>query len=129
MAYSKNFRKKVIESYRKNLGNVTLTCKKVGIDPSTFYEWIKENEEFAAEINFIKEQERGDFVESALMNRIAQGDTTAIIFACKTICKDRGYVERSEHTGVDGKPLIPSRMTDEEIMAEIARLKKIGDKH
>jgi len=47
-----------------------------------------------------------DFVESKLMQNIAAGDTTAMIFFLKTKAKHRGYVERQEITGSDGAPLI-----------------------
>ncbi len=50
-------------------------------------------------------ERRHDAVENALHKRIQEGSDTAIIFYLKTQAKDRGYVERQEHTGADGKPI------------------------
>lgn len=127
MAHSKEFMEEVLTEFRKCMANVTLTCRHMHISRDTFYEWLDKVPEFAAEVQYIKDHERQDFVEHALFDRIQKGDTTAIIFACKTLCKNRGYVERHEVVGKDGSSLIPSRMTDEEIQAEIARLKDVGD--
>lgn len=93
-AYKKD---KVISVFRKSLANISITCKQCGITRKTFYEWLKNDAEFAAQITDIKENEVVDFVENALMKRIQDGDTTAIIFACKTLGKKRGYVEKTEH--------------------------------
>lgn len=76
-------------------GNVKIACKSFGIERKTYYNWFNANEEFRAECEEIKEN-RKDFIESALDKRIQAGDTTAIIFAAKTLCKDRGYVEKTE---------------------------------
>lgn len=46
-----------------------------------------------------------DFAESKLYEQISAGNMTAIIFYLKTQAKDRGYIERQEVTGVDGKEL------------------------
>jgi hypothetical protein len=47
-----------------------------------------------------------DNAESSLYSRILSGDITAIIFYLKTQAKDRGYIERVEHTGKDGAELV-----------------------
>lgn len=127
MAYSKKFRDEVLDEYRKSMANVTVTCRKMKINPVTFYNWCREFQDFGEQVQYIKETERQDFVEHALFDRISKGDTTAIIFACKTICKERGYVERHEVVGKEGRPLIPAMMSDEEIKAEIERLQSIGE--
>ena len=56
----------------------------------------------------VQEQEREKFIdtaESALQKKINEGDTTAIIFALKTVGKRRGYVERREFAGVPDQPV------------------------
>ena len=47
-----------------------------------------------------------DNVESALYQQALAGNTTAMIFFLKTQGKKRGYVERSEITGADGKEVV-----------------------
>lgn len=127
MAFTEEFRQEVLNEFRKSMANVTLTCRHMRISREVFYEWVDKYPDFASEVNYIKEHERQDFVEHALFDRIQKGDTSAIIFACKTLCKNRGYIERHEVVGKDGSSLIPSRMTDEELKAEIERLKNVGD--
>lgn len=92
MAKDKNEFLKVFE---KALGNVSVACKNFGLDNSTYYGWYKDDADFRAKADAVKEI-RKDFIESALDKRIQEGDTTAIIFAAKTQCKDRGYVEKQE---------------------------------
>ena len=56
-----------------------------------------------------------DVAESKLFENIKDNDNTAIIYYLKTKGKHRGYIERSEFTGVGGSPLIPARtLTKEE---------------
>lgn len=98
---------KVLEALHKSLGNITKACKAGGINRQTFYNWLKNDPDFAAEVEQVKEEE-GDFVENALRSRIEKGDTSAIIFVLKTKYRDRGYVEKTEQA-VDitsgGKPI------------------------
>lgn len=95
MAKSKDDFLKVFE---KALGNVSVACTNFGIDRVTFYNWYNADEQFRTACDAVKEK-RKDFIESALDKRIQAGDTTAIIFAAKTQCKDRGYTEKIEFEG------------------------------
>jgi uncharacterized Zn ribbon protein len=96
-------KKAIIEAYAKTYGNVTETCKIVGINRSTYYDWLKDDLEFKMAIDNVEPEEQFvDFVENALHQKIKDGDTTAIIFALKTKGKKRGYVEKTEHE-IDGK--------------------------
>ena len=72
----------------------------------SYYNWMENDPAFAEEVEAIR-QEQIDTVESALLNKIEGGDTTAVIFYLKTKGKERGYSERTELTGRDGKDLIP----------------------
>lgn len=47
-----------------------------------------------------------DFVENALLSAIKDGNVTAMIFYLKTQAKARGYVERQEVTGSDGREVV-----------------------
>lgn len=88
-------KKEFLKEFEKALGNISVACKRYAIDRQTFYNWYNEDEDFRQKADAVKEI-RKDFIESALDKRIIEGDTTAIIFAAKTQCKDRGYVEKTE---------------------------------
>jgi len=93
MAKSKE---KFLEVFEKALGNISVACRNFGIIRATFYNWYESDPDFRKKADDVKEV-RKDFIESALDARIRAGDTAAIIFASKTQCKDRGYVERTEN--------------------------------
>lgn len=88
-------KKALIDALEKSLGVVTTACKSVGIDRSTFYDYLKNDAEFAAAVSDI-ENIAIDFAESQLHKQIQKGDTTATIFYLKTKGKKRGYVEKTE---------------------------------
>ena len=96
-------KKAMIEALTKTLGVVTPACKQVGIARSTFYEWVKNDPEFKAEVQDVEDISL-DFSESSLFRQIKNENTTATIFHLKTKGKKRGYIERQEITGVDGEP-------------------------
>jgi hypothetical protein len=98
MAYKKEDFLKVFE---QALGNVSVACKNFGCDNSLFYIWCKDDPEFKKKADAVKEI-RKDFIESALDKKIKEGDSSCIIFAAKTQCKDRGYVE-TERREISGK--------------------------
>lgn len=89
-------KKKFLEIFKEKLGNISVSCRAYGINRQTFYNWYANDPDFKAAADDVKEV-RMDFIENALMQRINAGDTAAIIFAAKTICKDRGYVEKVEN--------------------------------
>ena len=90
-------KQKIIELYKLTFGNVTKSCEALHISRTTFYQWLKEDVDFKAEIeNTSPDDLIVDFAEDALIGRIRAGDTTAIIFTLKTKGKKRGYVERQE---------------------------------
>jgi len=85
----------MLKSLESSLGVVTIACKKTDIPRSTFYKWLREDEEFAKQVKDI-ENIALDFVESKLHNQIEKNNTAATIFYLKTKGKKRGYIEKSE---------------------------------
>ena len=100
-------KKQAIEAMKKSLGIVSKACAAIKISRTTFYEWIKTDEEFKAEILDIEEYQL-DFVEGKLLKLINDENPTAVIFYLKTKGRKRGFVERTEVTGADGKDLNPN---------------------
>lgn len=121
-----NRKKEILDELEKQKGIVSISCNNVGLPRSTFYSWLKEDEEFKALVDEIQDVAI-DYVESKLFEKIkgvavsskydnGEGEgavysqppsDTAIIFYLKTKGKKRGYVERNEFTGAEGDPLIP----------------------
>ena len=93
----------ILKSLEQSLGVVTVACKKADVPRSTFYKWLKEDEDFAEQVKDI-ENIALDFAESQLHKQISDNSTAATIFYLKTKGKKRGYIERQEITGADGMP-------------------------
>lgn len=93
-----NVKKKTfLDAYKKTFGNISQSCTIANISRRAFYNWKENDAEFLAEMEAIEPAEVFiDFTENALVKKIQDGDTTAIIFALKTKGKKRGYIERQE---------------------------------
>jgi hypothetical protein len=88
-------KKRVIEALEKSLGVITTACKIADISRTQFYNWLKDDEDFAKDVLDI-ENVTLDFVESQLHKQIKENSTAATIFFLKTKGKKRGYIERQE---------------------------------
>lgn len=97
-------KKACIEAMRKCLGVVTRACKMVDIDRGTYYLWYNGDPEFKKQCDDCSEIAL-DFAESKLHKQIEDNIPTSTIFFLKTKGKNRGYIERTEHTGADGKDM------------------------
>lgn len=103
----------MIQALTSSLGNVTEAAEKIGIRRETHYAWMKEDEEYKAAVDSLKNVAL-DFAESQL-KKLMEGaerqalthdgevvtikdapNTSAVIFYLKTQGKQRGYVERQE---------------------------------
>ena len=104
MDKTEQHKKAMLEALEKSLGVVTSACKQVGIGRTTFYEWLKSDEQFARDVKDI-ENIALDFAESQLHHQIKDGNTTATIFYLKTKGKNRGYVERQETVELGDKDI------------------------
>lgn len=119
-AKPKNIKEEFIKAFHANRGIISMACEAVGISRSTYYNWLQADTAFAEAVEDVREVQI-DHVEGQLLNLIESGDTTATIFYLKTRGKERGYSERMELTGRDGKDLY-SGMTDDELSARLAVL-------
>jgi hypothetical protein len=88
-------KKKVVDALEKSLGVVTTACKIAEVSRTQFYQWLKDDEDFAKKVLEI-ENVTLDFVESQLHKQIKENSTAATIFFLKTKGKKRGYIERQE---------------------------------
>jgi hypothetical protein len=85
----------MIEALEKAMGIVTTACKTVGINRTTHYQWLIDDDEYKATVDSLQDMVL-DFAESKLHQSIQNGSDTATIFFLKTKGKRRGYIERSE---------------------------------
>lgn len=105
-----------LSAFREKLGNISQACEAAKVGRRTYYEWIEADAKFAIEVEDTNEAII-DWGEDRLKARMKAGDTTAIIFYLKTKGKKRGYVERQEVTGAEGRPL------NEKLIVEVIHVK------
>lgn len=96
--------KQISEAIEKYSGNITAVAKSLGVNRSTIYRRTAKSTKLQEDLTSARETML-DNVESTLYKQALEGNTTAMIFFLKTQGKSRGYVERQEHAGVDGKEI------------------------
>ena len=85
----------MITALEATRGNKSAASRRLGCGRNTIERYIRNYPSVKAAY----EEQREVFIDSAetaLMKKVNEGDTTAIIFALKTIGRHRGYVERFE---------------------------------
>lgn len=113
----------MINALIQTMGVVSRAVKLCGISSRTHHRWMQEDEEYAFAVQEIADL-GVDFAEEKLFELIGGAtrevvtnkgevvsikeppNTSATIFYLKTKGKKRGYVERQELTGEDGRPII-----------------------
>lgn len=115
--------KELVATYEKKAANISATCAALGIDRGTFYNRRRANQELNKMLEAVEEG-LIDFAESKLLQAINEENLTAIIFYLKTKGKNRGYIERQELTGSDGRDLVLPKLTESDI-EEVKRLNGI----
>ena len=98
------------EAIVKAFGNLSTAAKSLQVERATLYAWIEL--EGLDEAVMEGRNRRLDFAESMLDKGMKDGNMTAIIFYLKTQGKSRGYIERQEVTGADGKKLFEVTIVD-----------------
>ena len=101
---AQNKKEKLLKALQETQGLIYHACKKAGnISRSTYYRYMREDEEFAQAVEDIKEAQI-DYVEGQLIKNISDGRETSIIFYLKSKTRDRGYAEKLDITS-GGKSL------------------------
>ena len=78
-----------VETYQKNLCNVSKTCKALKVGRTQYYTWMKDDTFKEAIEN--SEIHQVEFVEDALLKKIKEGSDSSIQFYLKTKGKKYGY--------------------------------------
>ena len=94
----------IIEAVKTSSGLLTLAARKSGYSYMTVRRYVKDFPTVARAVEEAKEAIL-DFTESQLYKNIKDGDNASIIFYLKTQGKGRGYIERQELTGAEGRPI------------------------
>ncbi len=87
-----NFKSQFPAVLAEQMGLIQKACEAFGIARSTYYDWRKNDPEFAAACDKATHLLH-DEVESELLKKIRAGDAQCIIFYCKTKLKYRGYTD------------------------------------
>ncbi len=101
----------VIDAVRQANGVLTAAARILGCERQTVQNYANRHPSIKEAIC----QEREgmvDLAEAALRRAVEQGEAWATCFTLKCLGKDRGYVERQEHTGKDGGPIVFSESAE-----------------
>jgi len=74
--------------YEESLGIVTTICSRMRISRKTFYQWCKEDDDFKAKIDKMRDDQPNK-VEDRLLKGIEADNMTSIIFYLK--CRNKKY--------------------------------------
>ena len=105
-AESDTLKKDFLAAYKSNGGYSYAAAKQVGVRYSTAHYWMTNDDAFKQECQEVKELML-DRAELELYNRATtmKERDACLLFFLKTKGKERGYVERVETTGRDGRDL------------------------
>jgi hypothetical protein len=94
----------IINALKETNGLVSLAARRLGCSASTIYTRAHNVRAVQQTINESRE-ELVDIAELALRSCLTKQEGWAVAFTLRTIGKNRGYVERTEITGADGKSI------------------------
>lgn len=106
-------KKRLLVALKKHLGVVSSACDEVGISRTAYYQYLKTDKKFKAEVDDLQNVAL-DFVESKLFQQIQNDNATSTIFYLKTKGKSRGFIEQNiiEHKGGIESKLIQWKPAD-----------------
>lgn len=80
----------IISNLTRYNGIVTVACRRSKIGRTMYYEYLKDDNQFAFKVNEIQESFI-DYAESLLKDLVMAGDRAAIMFYLKAKGTNRGY--------------------------------------
>lgn len=95
----------VIDAIRNNNGLLAAAAQDLGVTRTTVYRYVNNYPTIKKALDEARDTVI-DEAEGQLYKAVRRGNITAIMFLLKTVGKARGYVERLEHTGEEGGPII-----------------------
>ncbi|MDO4557649.1 MAG: hypothetical protein Q4C47_01625 [Planctomycetia bacterium] len=101
----------ILRAIRGSSGLKTVVAGRLGCSRTTLDRYLDENETLRVALGNEREDFK-DLIESRLRQGILEGNTAMIIFAAKTLCRDRGYVTRTEVS--DTRPIVNLEITQNE---------------
>lgn len=120
-----------IKAFKKSYGNIAKSCKAVSIVRQTYYNWLKNDPAFKAEIEGIQpEEDFLDFLENKAVERINEGSDSVLIFALKAKGKKRGWIEKQiiETETPQQDQIDYNLLTDDELRELIKLQRKLKSK-
>jgi hypothetical protein len=114
----------VIAALKATKGMITVAARHLQCSPTTVENYINRYEA-VREARRLEREAFLDVGELALMKAVQGGEAWAVCFLLKTQGKSRGYVERTEVTGADGRAIEVedvTRLSDEERAKRVGRL-------
>ena len=110
--YSREFKNSVIEALKKEFGNASVVCEKMGIPRSTYEKWSRCDEVFKKQLEEVAAH-KDDYVEGKLFDNIKKLKERSIIYYLSTKGKRMGYgpvnntqVSIGGDSSSTGKPMI-----------------------
>lgn len=119
-------KEKFLVALAKHRGIVATACEASDVQRSEYYTWRDTDPAFRRRADEVIEMQV-DFVESKLLRKIEDGDTTAIIFYLKTKGKKRGYSEKAVTQPTPAQPptqTLPEPAADSKAIAAKVKNKK-----
>ena len=108
----------IAEALRESAGIRSAAARKLGCSPSTITNYVERHPDLSKTEADIVESNL-DKAETQLLEAIASGNLTAIIFYLKCKGKHRGYMERTQIEGSGGGPVVVkpdlSSLTDDDL--------------
>ena len=122
--YSREFKNSVIEALKKEFGNASVVCEKMGIPRSTYEKWSRCDEVFKKQLEEVAVH-KDEFVEGKLFDIIKKLKERSIIYYLSTKGKRMGYgpvnntqVSIGGDSSSTGKPMIIFSSTADEGKAQ-----------